>query len=53
MWRELIELSNQQQLRQFKPLITEINRLEPKLEELSDSELCRQCGEYRLSLIHI
>ena len=39
MWRELIGLSNQQQLRQFKPLIAEINRLKPTLKHLSDSEL--------------
>ena len=53
MWRELIGLSNQQQLHKFKPLITEINRLEPALEKVSDSELCRQCREYRNQLSKI
>jgi len=47
MWHKLLGHSNQQQLRRFQPLIAEINRLEPNLEQLSDSELSHLCRDYR------
>jgi preprotein translocase subunit SecA len=50
MWASLLPDSARHQLRRFKPLIVEINRLEAQLEAFSDAELRQLTAEYRQNL---
>ena len=50
MLLELLGDSARQQLSRFKPLLAEINRLEPGLEAFSDHELASLTAEYREQL---
>ena len=50
MLNRLLGDSAQQQLRRFKPLLAEINRLEAEIQTFSDDELRTLTGEYREQL---
>ncbi|MFM8259708.1 MAG: preprotein translocase subunit SecA [Vulcanococcus sp.] len=50
MLKQLLGESASQQLRRFKPLLAEINRLEASLEGFSDAELRGLTAEYREQL---
>ena len=53
MWKQLLGESARQQLRRFKPLVLEINRLEAQFEAFSDDQLRQLTAEYREQLAEV